>query len=216
MLKTILTQASRLWEEFKNGLEKFLSLAIAVALILAWSIHRLGRAVIQQDYQTQALLRSSRRIVAPAGNVRVDNGGGRGQSISGGPVQPRIAPPEGGSTTYLPPEARVTVEPKDPAKTIGDVVKVTVTGTWGFTAEPGLDLSAAPLGAGLDLKLFYVRKLGAEIGAVYFADPVQRFSPSIGLSYRLDGYRLLKNTEAVVAYAPNSPVLGWVGIRVNF
>lgn len=118
--------------------------------------------------------------------------------------------------SYIAPEAKITITPKDPKEKLSNVVNVKVTGNYGFTLEPGLSMDVAPLGLGLDLKWFYYQKLGTEVGIDKYLVLNKRISPTVSLSYRLDQFKYLKNTEAKLSYSPLGDFPLSLGIRVNF
>lgn len=214
MWQTTLALANKVWEEFKNGILHFLALAVALSLILAWSLARIGRAVRQQDFAAQSLLRSSIGAILPARNARLGPGGaaagrvdGHGGEDSGGPHEDR---------TYLPPEARVVVTPKNPKDKLEDVVNIRISGSWGPAFEPGLDLVMLPLGVGLDAKVFYYGRLGLEVGGEKYFVLSKRTSPTVGVSYHLDWIPLMRNTELKISYAPLSDTAISAALRLSF
>lgn len=116
---------------------------------------------------------------------------------------------------YIPPEATVIVTPKDPTKNLSDVVNVRIVDIWGIAVEPGLEGYIAPLGLGAGIKYFYYKKVGLTMGLDKFVSPVNFFSPSLGVSYRLDRYRILSNTELQLSYLPIGKIPVAFGIRID-
>lgn len=120
---------------------------------------------------------------------------------------------------YIPPEAKVIITPKDTTKKLDDLINVKITNTWGFTRQPGLDISFLPLGVGLDFKWFYAYKLGTEVGTranLNSSGRIDSVVPTLGLSYRLDRYKAFSNTELKLTYSPIGVIPIGVGIRVGF
>lgn len=189
---------------------KYGIIAIAALFALVGVFKRVSRMVHTQDLVSQSILRYAGWDVSKdrqSAGARKKKGGKtpRNGAVSGNVAQP-----------YLPPEATIELTPVDPQKQLSDVVNIKVRNTWGFTREPGLDLSAAPLGIGLDFKWFYAYKFGTEVGVEEYFYPVRSFSPTLGLSYRLDRFAMLRNTELKLSYAPLSVLQASAGIRVNF
>lgn len=208
MLQTILEKANSVLASLKEHGGKYATIALVAALALVWSYRRIRKEVDRNYLIGSSLLHLSPRNVRLPGPLAGPAGSQGATSLPGTAPIPASQP-------YVPPEGSVTITPRDPSKTLDEVVTVKYK-TWGLTLEPGLDFAAAPFGMGLDVKWLYYKKFGIETGALYFADPFNKYSASLSASYRLDYYSLLKNTEFVVGYASNSPILGWVGIRINF
>lgn len=115
-------------------------------------------------------------------------------------------------TPYVPPEGHITITPKDPEKTLEEVVNVVIKDR-GITFTPGVHY-AVPDRLGADIKLAYRGRLGLGAGANVrlgsFAD-----ARILGYaSYRLDRIRFVQNTEAFVGYTNKKEVQ--VGLRINF
>ena len=119
---------------------------------------------------------------------------------------------------YVPPEGQVTITPKDKSKSLDDLVTIKYR-RFGFITNPGLNLSLVPLGLGVDAKLAYFNRTGLIGGfTVFEGEGTMRafwFSPILGLSYRLDRIKFLKNTEVFGAWAPFSRYECSLGVRVN-
>jgi hypothetical protein len=119
---------------------------------------------------------------------------------------------------YVPPEGHVEIIPKDPEKDISDLIEVKRK-WWGLTfklggfAGPVLNPNAQrKLGFAVDSKLLYVNRFGLELGVGRF----QRWTPTLGLSYRLDRFKFIDNLELVGAYLPLDVVPATIGLRSNF
>lgn len=208
MLQTILEKANSVLASLKEHGGKYATIALVAAIALLWSYRRI-RKEVERNY----LIGSSLLHLSPR-NVRLSPPAASGLAPRPDNRSAAESPAETDGP-YVPPEGSVEISIKDPSKKLSDVVTVKYK-TWGLTLEPGLDFAAAPFGMGLDVKWLYYKKFGIETGVLYFADPFNKYSASLSASYRLDYYSLLKNTEFVVGYASNSPILGWVGIRINF
>ena len=119
--------------------------------------------------------------------------------------------PPGESPIYIPPEGGVVITPKDPTKTLGDVVDIQVN-RMGLIHELGV-FASYPKGIGLDMKWFYIERFGLEVGARI--DNHKTVSPTFGGSYRLDRSSWLKNTEFACGWAPINYFSTWCGLRLN-
>lgn len=85
-----------------------------------------------------------------------------------------------------------------------------------MTFQPGIEFVVAPLAVGIDAKMFYWNRLGLTVGLLYQRYSASYVTPVTGLSYRLDAYHYLKNTELVFLYAPMGPWPLNMGVRINF
>lgn len=123
---------------------------------------------------------------------------------------------------YVPPEGKITITPKDPTKTIDEVINVKVD-WYGRTFHPGLRMGLLPLSPGIDFKLYFIGRLGFELGVgttlVRQFDQSPSFdglSPTVGMSYRLDRVSWLQNSEVAFVYQPLLRVPYSIGLRWNF
>lgn len=115
---------------------------------------------------------------------------------------------------YIPPEGNITITPKDPTKSIDDLVKIHYQEI-GWTFEPGLELSGnLYYSYGVDAKLFYAYRFGLGAGLVGGSNVTTLLSPDIFVSYRLDQIHL-RNTEAIVTYVPAAKIPFGLGVRIN-
>lgn len=216
----IMAMVNKILGVLLDEIKHFTLFALAVALIILWSFNRLSRAVRQQDLSSQALLRSTRRVSGPAGNFYFPANESRGYQNTQNGSRPLSSRPDNSSPdetkTYFPPEARIIVRPKDKSKNINDLIDIEITKTWGLCLEPGLSLGLFPFNLGADVKFFYLKKFGLETG-LSRDFLMHRLSPEISLSYRLDSFNLLRNTELKFSYTASSQTNRVVnfGLRVN-
>ena len=118
-------------------------------------------------------------------------------------------------TVYVPPEGYVKIKPKDPEKTLEDVVEVKIK-WYGLTLKPGLQFGMLNIGYGLDFKLAYINRFGLNTGFLIIPNrQTHTITPSLGLSYRLDRLPLISNTEAQCAYTPLSLIPINCGLRIS-
>ena len=125
-------------------------------------------------------------------------------------------------TIYVPPEGSIEIKPKDPTKTIDDVIEVKVK-WFGKTFHPGARIGLLPISPGIDAKVYFIGRLGVELGVgtmvvrnfdnSLFFDGI---SPTVGISYRLDKIKWLQNSETVIVYQPLLRVPTSLGLRWNF
>ena len=211
MLNQILGRASDALASLKQHRYKYSAVGLAFVLALLYSYKAIRHAVHVQDLISKSVLH-----LAPRNVYRLPNGDGEHGAVD--------LPSDGGDDSdtvserqpYVPPEATVVITPKNPEQKLSNIVNVTVIGNYGFTMEPGLDISLVTPGIGIDLKWFYFKKIGTEVGIERYFGPYNQFSPTVGLSYRLDRFRLLKNTELKFNYAPLLLFPISAGIRVGF
>lgn len=118
------------------------------------------------------------------------------------------------TTPYIPPEGKVIITPKDPTKSINDVIKIHYQ-RYGFTFEPGIQtvLFAEP-NLGFDVKVIYARRFGLNVGFVAGRNLSVLVSPTVSMSYRLDQIHL-PNTEAFIGYVPLDKFTIQTGFRIN-
>jgi hypothetical protein len=117
---------------------------------------------------------------------------------------------------YVPPEGRVEVRPKDPTKTLDELVEIKIK-WYGLTLKPGMAWGLLPSAFGMDLKLAYLGRIGAEFGiskqgSIY---DLYGLTPRLSLSYRLDRIKFIQNTELYVGWTPLGRYPAEVGLRWN-
>lgn len=114
--------------------------------------------------------------------------------------------------SYVPPEAVVTITPKDKTKHLADLIDVKVKG-YGLTFKPGIQ-ATFPLGIGLDVKLAFYRRYGGGIGLLYLKED-RAFAGSVFASRH---FEYLDNLEAVVGakVAISGITTPYAGLRLSF
>lgn len=199
---------SRIVSSLRQDHPKYTAVLVVALVAVGWVYQDFHNKVHTEELVSKSLLGQSAWLVHRDA-AKFSQGPKRT-----GPKSPNVLPQE--RQAYEPPESKIIITPKDPQKTLDQVINVKIIDTWGFTLEPGLDLEGIGPGVGLDFKFFYVGKVGAEVGFEKYFGYFDSFSPTVGLSYRLDRYRMLANTEIKLDYAPvgKIPVSG--GIRINF
>lgn len=121
---------------------------------------------------------------------------------------------------YIPPESKVTIEPKDPSKKLKDVVNIDydIYGVMPSNAGWGLKVGMVGGGnfyAGVDKKLLFANRWGVIGGFGYRTDFGARgISPDFGVSYRIDR-GVFHNTELCFEYVPLPKATGLFGVRIN-
>lgn len=194
---------TQILQSLKDHWRKYAFLVLVLLAVLSYAYRAVSRAVHFAELYGESILRLS------PGNVSTIN------HTSGNTVPNK---PTNQSTnsiqTYVPPEGQVIITPKDPTKTLDQVINTNYK-TWGFCKEFGLALDVAPLGIGLDMKFFFIKRFGAVIGIDHSEFPMRSTTPTLGVSYRLDRISFLHNTELVVKYAPLSAFPLWGGVRIN-
>lgn len=117
---------------------------------------------------------------------------------------------------YVPPEATVTITPKDPSKKLEDLITVKVK-TYGLCFKPGIQV-AFPLGVGLDAKLAFYGKYGVGVAGILghgTGSSIQRLDAAVFGSRHFERF---DNLESVVGLKFNvtgikSP---YVALRLSF
>lgn len=218
-IKTILAGVNSEILSIANDVHKYFLVALAVIVAIGLVYKDFSGRVHRQELESESLLYLTPRNVhsAPLGLGR-NNTMGTIVLQRNGPGTPKVETPSASEERppYIPPEAEIIVTPKDPTKTLSDVVNVKIEDRYGFTLEPGLTGNLLPLGIGLDLKWAYYEKIGTEVGMVESFGSLGSISPSFSLSYRLDSFRLLANTEVEISYLPLAKIPVSTGIRINF
>ena len=115
--------------------------------------------------------------------------------------------------TYVPPEGKIVIKPKDPSKKLEDLVEVNYK-WYGLSFRPGLQLAIIPMGLGLDAKLIFVNRFGLNAGGIFLIQS-RTITPTLGLSYRLDKIKFIYNTEFQCSYIPIGLIPVACGVRVN-
>lgn len=111
---------------------------------------------------------------------------------------------------YVPPEGTVTIKPKDPTKTLDEVIDIRVK-YFGLCFKPGIQ-ATFPLGVGLDAKLAFYRRYGA--GAVFLLSKEPReVNAALFASRHIGNF---DNIEAVVGLKFTGNRLPYVGLRLSF
>lgn len=116
---------------------------------------------------------------------------------------------------YVPPEGETEITPKDPSKSIDEIVTIKYK-TWGFTNDIGFQLGlVGGYSVGLDYKFFYLGRFGANIGVLGGKNITTYVTPDLTLSYHLDRISWIHNTELFVGYAPTARIPYQMGLRIN-
>jgi hypothetical protein len=190
---------------------KYLAVALATVIAIGVVYQDFNRRVATQELASESILHLTPRNVfvhgGLAGNNKITSLANERDAASkyGDIEQP-----------YIPPEAEVIITPKIPDENLSDVVDIKIAKTYGFTLEPGLGLYAIIPGIGLDLKVLYYEKFGIELGGAKFFGTLGAYTPTASISYRLDAFRMLRNSELQLSYCPMGKIPASVGLRVNF
>lgn len=206
----MLAWGSKIYGTIRKDDSKYATVAMATVIAILVVYKDFAHRVHTEELVSKSILHLA------AGNVSLVNKGVGIRERETDSKGSELARNDNERQSYLAPEAKVTITPKDPKEKLSDVVNIKVTGNYGFTLEPGLSMDVAPLGIGLDLKWFYYSKLGTEVGVDKYLVLNKKVSPTVSLSYRLDQFKCLKNTEAKLSYAPLGDFPLSVGIRINF
>lgn len=208
-LQAISDKVNNVIASLKQDYHKYAAVLLAGLLALVLVYKNFSAKVRTQELVSESVLHLA------AGNVHITPGAnGEDKTLGRLGDKDKDSVPE--RAPYIPPEATVIITPKDKTQKLTDIVNISIQDKFGFSLEPGLDVALAPAGIGLDFKLLYAWKFGAEVGFDEYVYPVDAFSPTLGLSYRLDRYSMLKNTELKLSYAPLLRIPLSFGIRVNF
>jgi len=117
---------------------------------------------------------------------------------------------------YVPSEGSVEIKPKDKNKKLNDVISIKIKNK-GFTRKFGIQVDFINNAYGLDMKGFFWNRLGLNGGFTYAVKgPGLALSPTAGLSYKLDRFSFIDNTEAQCTYSPLHIVGVGCGLRVNW
>lgn len=179
----------------------FLGIGLLVSLIfLIWNNIRYAKQIVRLNYQVASLLGTQVRTVIKTRKINV-------------PVE--IIKEK---IIYVPQEGRVVIEPKEKNKQLEDVVNIKIKNK-GLNFSPGLQLIGPKSRIGIDFKLVYWNRWGI-VGGITFpflkiAFPESVIAPTVGVSYRLDRLKYIKNTELSCGYIYLTLIPVYCGFRIN-
>lgn len=200
-------------QNLKEHWRKYVFLSFFIIFVLRFTFITISNTVHRAILISESILHLSPRAVTNNNPILIPGGAEllREKAIPKGlDVGPNKNP------KYVPPEGNITITPKDPTKTLDELVNIKYK-EWGLTHGLGLEGSIAPLGIGLDIKLVYFYRLGGNIGINYFRSFDNRdfITPTIGLSYHLDRVPLLIHSEILLGYSPLGLLPAYLALRLS-